>query len=48
MAKDPICGMTVNEKTARLRSEHEGTTYYFCSPQCKKTFDGNPHKYAHM
>ena len=48
MAKDPICGMTVNEKTARLKSEHEGTTYYFCSPQCKKTFDGNPRKYAHM
>ena len=37
MAKDPICGMEVDEKTA-LRLEHEGETYYFCSPSCRDRF----------
>lgn len=46
MAKDPICGMEVNEKTAPAKSEYKGKTYYFCAPGCKKTFDANPAKYA--
>jgi len=37
MAKDPICGMEVDEKTA-LRVEYEGETYYFCSPGCRDRF----------
>ncbi len=32
MAKDPVCGMEVDEKTAPAKSEHMGKTYYFCSP----------------
>jgi len=46
LAKDPICGMTVNEKTAKYTSQHMGKTYYFCAPGCKSTFDKNPSKYA--
>ena len=46
MAKDPICGMNVDEKTAKYKSEHMGKTYYFCSQMCKTTFDKNPAKYA--
>ncbi|OGO40554.1 MAG: YHS domain-containing protein [Chloroflexi bacterium RBG_16_57_8] len=46
MAKDPVCGMQVNEKTAPAKSEYQGKTYYFCNPGCKKTFDANPAKYA--
>jgi YHS domain-containing protein len=46
MAKDPICGMEVDEKEAAGKSEHKGKTYYFCAPGCKKEFDGNPDKYA--
>jgi len=45
MAKDPVCGMTVDEKTAKFKSEHMGKTYYFCSQMCKTTFDKNPSKY---
>ncbi len=37
MAKDPICGMDVDEKTG-LRLEHDGQTYYFCSPGCRDRF----------
>jgi len=46
VAKDPICGMSVDEKTAKFKSEHRGKTYYFCSKTCKATFDKNPTKYA--
>ncbi len=46
MAKDPICGMTVDEKSAKFKSEHMGKTYYFCSQMCKTTFDKNPTKYT--
>lgn len=45
MAKDPVCGMKVDEKTAKFTSEHMGKKYYFCSQMCKTNFDRNPMKY---
>ncbi len=45
MAKDPVCGMEVDEKEAAATSECKGKTYYFCAPACKKAFDENPAKY---
>jgi YHS domain-containing protein len=45
MAKDPVCGMQVDEARAAGKSEYEGKTYYFCSPGCKAAFDKNPAKY---
>jgi YHS domain-containing protein len=47
MMKDPVCGMIVDEKKSKLKSEHEGKTFYFCSEACKESFDHNPHKYGH-
>jgi len=46
MAKDPVCGMDVDEKTAAGKSEYQGQTYYFCSSGCKKSFDKDPEKYV--
>ena len=46
MAKDPVCGMNVDEKTARIKSEYGGKTYYFCNASCKQSFDKNPSKFA--
>jgi len=46
LAKDVVCGMEVNEKTARFKSEYKGKTYYFCSGFCKEAFDANPVKYT--
>jgi len=46
MAKDPVCGMDVDEKSAAGKSEYQGTTYYFCSPGCKQAFDKEPEKYV--
>src|SRR5687768_1454970 len=44
MAIDPVCGMTVDEDVAAATSVHDGSTYYFCAPGCKRTFDANPAK----
>ena len=30
MAKDPVCGMDVDEQKAVATSEYKGKTYYFC------------------
>lgn len=37
MAKDPICGMYVDEKTG-LKKEIGGKTYYFCADSCMRAF----------
>src|SRR3989449_2402307 len=42
MAIDPVCGMTVDEQTAPATAVHNGTTYYFCAPGCKRTFEKDP------
>ena len=47
-AKDPICGMMVEVKTAKHRSEFQGDSFYFCCAGCKQKFDRQPEKYAHV
>ncbi|MEW6542962.1 MAG: heavy metal translocating P-type ATPase [Nitrospirota bacterium] len=42
MAIDPVCGMTVEEEKAAATSVYKGTTYYFCAPGCKRTFEAGP------
>jgi YHS domain-containing protein len=46
VAKDPVCGMMVDEKSAKWKSAYGGKTYYFCSEGCKRTFEKDPKKYA--
>ena len=42
---DPVCGMTVDPKTAKHKAEHNGQSYYFCSAGCKTKFTADPEKY---
>jgi Cu+-exporting ATPase len=44
-AIDPVCGMTVDTRTAKHRDEREGQSYYFCSAGCKTKFQADPVKY---
>lgn len=46
MAKDPVCGMQVDEKSTEVRLEYQGATYYFCSPGCRERFQEDPEKFA--
>lgn len=45
-AIDPVCGMTVDEGDAPEKLDHDGTTYYFCSSDCRQEFEANPADYA--
>jgi P-type Cu+ transporter len=45
MARDPVCGMSVDPASAKYRTEHDGTTYYFCSAKCQAKFIAEPAKY---
>lgn len=38
MATDPVCGMFVEESQNSLQATVRGTTYYFCSETCLRTF----------
>ncbi len=46
MVKDPVCGMEIDPQSAFASREHMGQTYYFCSENCVKHFDQNPHQYT--
>lgn len=39
---DPVCGMTVDVRSARHKVDYEGVTYYFCCPGCAKAFGKDP------
>jgi Cu+-exporting ATPase len=45
LAKDPVCGMSVDPHTAKHRAEYGGRTYYFCNPRCREKFVADPKKY---
>jgi Cu+-exporting ATPase len=40
-SKDPICGMSVNVKTAQQETR-DGETFYFCSDHCRDKFLSAP------
>lgn len=41
---DPVCGMTVDTKTAKS-AVYDGAVYYFCSQQCREKFEVSPASY---
>ena len=46
MQKDPVCGMNVDDQKSAIRSEFQGSTYYFCDEECKRKFEQQPELYA--
>ncbi|MBA3521304.1 MAG: YHS domain-containing protein [Gemmatimonadales bacterium] len=44
--KDPVCGMTIARGEAAGQTSREGRTYYFCSTECRQSFQANPERYA--
>ena len=45
IAKDPVCGMSVDPATAKYKAEHAGAAYYFCSAGCREKFVADPERY---
>ena len=46
MAKDPVCGMMVDEKRAAATAVYQGTIYYFCALMCKRAFEQTPERFT--
>jgi YHS domain-containing protein len=46
MAKDPVCGMQVDEQRAAGTREYQGQTYYVCSSRCEQRFERDPQRYV--
>ena len=45
-AIDPVCHMEVDtDNPPGGQSQHQGTTFYFCAPGCKRAFDADSGKY---
>jgi P-type Cu+ transporter len=45
LAKDPVCGMSVDPSTAKHRDEHGGKTFFFCSGRCREKFVADPTRF---
>lgn len=42
MAKDLVCGMNVDEASAKHRASHDGNEYVFCGAFCREEFEREP------
>ena len=42
MVKDPVCGMEIDSSQAAAQTMYQGQAYYFCSEECRRTFEQNP------
>lgn len=45
MAKDPVCGMEVDEEKA-AKTVYKDKTYYFCNASCQWAFEINPAQFV--
>jgi P-type Cu+ transporter len=46
LAKDPVCGMSVDPVTAKHSAEHQGEKYFFCCAGCREKFGADPARYV--
>jgi Cu+-exporting ATPase len=44
-AIDPVCGMKVDQATAKHRFAYRGQAYFFCSARCRTRFEAEPEQY---
>ena len=44
--KDPVCNMRVDKKKTKFSTAYKENIYYFCSENCKMTFDADKEMYA--
>lgn len=43
---DPVCRMVISPGRARAKLERDGVTYYFCSVNCRDSFERHAQRYA--
>jgi Cu+-exporting ATPase len=45
IAIDPVCGMEVDTEATDLKTDDDGTTYWFCGRGCLLEFRDDPERY---
>ncbi|PBB86479.1 copper-translocating P-type ATPase [Mesorhizobium sp. WSM3876] len=45
VARDPVCGMTVDPAAGKPTAEHAARTFHFCSERCRAKFQAEPQPY---
>jgi Cu+-exporting ATPase len=45
LAKDAVCGMSVDPATAKHKAEHGGKMFFFCSAGCREKFAADPARF---
>lgn len=43
---DPVCGMTLDSSQAAAQTIYKDQTYFFCSQDCRQTFEKNPKEFT--
>src|SRR5438045_1000395 len=46
LKQDPVCEMDVDPSHAGDETQYRGQTFYFCSRDCKDTFEQDPERYV--
>ncbi len=49
IGRDPVCTMNIDEDRAKAAGnsrEYKGTSYFFCSPECRDEFGKDPERYV--
>jgi YHS domain-containing protein len=46
MKRDPVCGMELMPGKEEAECQYQGTTYCFCSRECRDLFAKNPSQYV--
>jgi Cu+-exporting ATPase len=44
--KDPVCGMEFDSSQAEAQTIYKEQTYYFCSTDCRRTFEASPKEFV--
>lgn len=43
--QDPVCKMEIDKDEAAAETTYRGNKYYFCSEECKESFDKRPEQF---
>ena len=43
---DPVCGKRIDSTDAVTHTRFNNRTYYFCSEECRRTFDAGPQQHT--
>jgi YHS domain-containing protein len=43
---DPVCGMQFEESQAEAQTIYQDQVYFFCSEECRRTFEENPEEFV--